>query len=118
LDGVVPRPYDLEYHGVWSIDVADLERAWTPRTRAVLIVTPNNPTGSFVSREELDGLARVCAAKGAAIIADEVFADYELDRGALSAAGVPLAIRQDALVFALGGLSKSVGLPQVKLGWI
>src|SRR5438477_4882107 len=43
LDGVVPRPYDLEYHGVWSIDVAALERSWTPRTRAVLIVTPNNP---------------------------------------------------------------------------
>ena len=117
LDGVVPRPYDLEYHGVWSIDVASLERSWDARTRAVLIVTPNNPTGSFVSRHELDRLAGVCAGRGAAIIADEVFADYELDRGVASTAGAALT-RQDALVFALGGLSKSVGLPQVKLGWI
>ena len=117
LDGVVPRPYDLEYHGVWSIDVAGLERSWTPRTRAVLIVTPNNPTGSFVSRDELDRLARLCATQGAAIVADEVFADYELDRGVAKTAGAALT-RQDALVFALGGLSKSVGLPQVKLGWI
>ena len=117
LDGVVPRPYDLEYHGVWAIDVASLERAWTSRTRAVLIVTPNNPTGSFVSCDELERLAGVCAAHGAAIIADEVFADYELDRGIARTAASPLT-RQDVLVFALGGLSKSVGLPQVKLGWI
>ena len=61
LELVVPRSYDLEYHGVWSIDFDSLERAWTTRTRAVLIVSPNNPTGSFVKRDELDRLAAMCA---------------------------------------------------------
>jgi alanine-synthesizing transaminase len=117
LDLVVPRGYDLEYHGAWSIDFASLERAWTGRTRAVLVVSPNNPTGSFIKPEECDRLAAMCAARGAAIIADEVFADYELEAGAASAAGRGVG-RHDALSFSLGGLSKSVGLPQVKLGWI
>src|SRR5471032_3016636 len=81
LDLVVPRAYDLEYHGAWSVDFASLERAWTPRTRAVLVFSENNPTGSFLKQEECDRLAAMCAARGAAIIADEVFADYELTPG-------------------------------------
>jgi alanine-synthesizing transaminase len=117
LDLVGTRPYDLDIHGGWSIDFASLERALTPRTRAVLIVSPNNPTGSFVSAAELDRLASICAPRGIAIVADEVFADYELTPGAASRAG-RAAARRDALTFALGGLSKSAGLPQVKLGWM
>jgi alanine-synthesizing transaminase len=117
LDLVVPRPYDLDVHGSWSIDFSSVERALTPRTRAVLVVSPNNPTGSFVSGPELDRLAAVCAPRDIAIIADEVFADYELEPGASRRAG-RAAARRDILSFALGGLSKSVGLPQVKLGWI
>ncbi|MEP7309980.1 MAG: pyridoxal phosphate-dependent aminotransferase [Acidobacteriota bacterium] len=117
LDGVVARPYDLEYNGVWSIDFPSVERALGPRTRAILIVNPNNPTGSFSSQDELDRLAACCARLDLALIADEVFADYELEPGA--AGGVaPVLSREDVLVFALGGLSKSIGLPQVKLGWI
>ena len=117
LDAVVARPYDLDFHGVWALDGASLERAASPRTRAVLTVSPNNPTGSFVKPDELDRMADLCARRGAAIISDEVFADYELSEGAASAAGQVLA-RDDVLVFSLGGLSKSVGLPQLKLGWI
>jgi aspartate/methionine/tyrosine aminotransferase len=117
LDLLVSRPYDLDIHGDWSIDFASLEDAITPRTRAVLIVSPNNPTGSFVSADELDRLATICAPRGIAIIADEVFADYELEAGAASRAG-RAAPRRDVLSFALGGLSKSIGLPQAKLGWI
>ena len=117
LDVVAAHPYDLEYHGVWSIDIASVERAITPRTRALLLVTPNNPTGSFVTPDELDRLAALCAPKDIAIIADEVFADYELEPGAATAAG-RAAARRDVLTFSLGGLSKSAGLPQVKLGWI
>jgi alanine-synthesizing transaminase len=117
LELVVPRSYDVEYQGSWSIDFDSLERAWTSRTRAVLVVSPNNPTGSYVKRDELDRLAALCRDRGAAIIADEVFADYELDPGAAAAAGRPVA-REDVLTFSLGGLSKSIGLPQVKLGWI
>ena len=117
LDLVVSRPYDLDLHGGWAIEFDSLERAITPRTRAVLVVSPNNPTGSFISAEELDRLAAICAARGIAIIVDEVFADYELEPGAGAKAG-RAAARGDVLSFALGGLSKSVGLPQVKLGWI
>jgi len=117
LDLVVTRDYDLDVHSSWSIDFASLERAITPRTRAVLVVNPNNPTGSFISRDELDRLAAICAPRDIAIIADEVFADYELEPGAASRAG-RVSTRTDVLSFALGGLSKSVGLPQVKLGWM
>ena len=119
LDNVAARPYRLEYHGRWSIDRQDLERALTPRTRAVLVVSPNNPTGARLGDDDRDWLVEVCQARGLAVIADEVFADYPLragrseDRPLQSVAG-----ESRALTFSLGGLSKSAGLPQVKLGWI
>ena len=117
LDGLAARPYDLEYHGIWSIDVASVERAVGPRTRALLVVNPNNPTGSFVSRVELERLAAICGPRGIALIVDEVFADYELEPDGAADRARVLA-RDDVLVFGLGGLSKSIGLPQLKLGWI
>jgi aspartate/methionine/tyrosine aminotransferase len=117
LDGLVARPYDLEYTGSWSIDFTSLDRAFCRRSRALLLVSPNNPTGSFVSQQELDRVARMCAPRQVAIIADEVFADYELQQPATRDKAAMLT-RDDVLVFALGGFSKSIGLPQVKLGWI
>jgi alanine-synthesizing transaminase len=120
LEAVVTRPFDLEYHGSWAIDFASVEHALTDRTRAILLVCPNNPTGSFVTPDELDRLGGICRRRDAAsvaVIADEVFADYELEPGAARAAG-RVSSRHDVLSFALGGLSKSIGLPQVKLGWI
>jgi aspartate/methionine/tyrosine aminotransferase len=117
LDCLIARPYDLEYHGEWSIDFDSVDRALGPRTRALLVVNPNNPTGSFASQDELDRLAASCARLGVALIADEVFADYELEPGAARRAA-PVLTRDEVLVFGLGGLSKSIGLPQVKLGWI
>jgi alanine-synthesizing transaminase len=117
LDLVTPQPYDLDAHSHWAIDFASVERALNARTRAVLLVSPNNPTGSFVTPADLDRLAALCAPLGVAIIADEVFADYELTPGAASRAG-RAAARGGALTFSLGGLSKSIGLPQVKLGWM
>jgi alanine-synthesizing transaminase len=114
LDVVQAVPYDLEYHGRWAIDFERIENAPT-RTRAVLVVSPNNPTGSFVSAAELERLATLCVDRGWALIADEVFADYALDA---EDPLTDLAGRTDALTFTLGGASKSLGLPQVKLGWI
>jgi alanine-synthesizing transaminase len=116
LDGVNMRTYDLEYDGGWAVDFASIERLIGARTRAVLVVNPNNPTGSYLSPDELKRLASLCAAREMALIADEVFADYEL--GGAAAPGKALQSCDDGLVFSLGGLSKSVGLPQVKLGWI
>jgi alanine-synthesizing transaminase len=117
LDGLSERPYNLEYHGVWSIEMTSVEHALTPRTRALLVVNPNNPTGSFVKRDEVARLVQLCAERRIALIADEVFADYELEPEAASNGGRVME-QEEALAFSLGGLSKSVGLPQVKLGWI
>jgi alanine-synthesizing transaminase len=117
FDAVTARSYDLEYHGRWQIDLESVERALTARTRAILIVSPNNPTGSFVKQDELQRLAELASPRGMALIADEVFADYVLDADAAGSAARTIE-RKDLLTFGLGGLSKSVGLPQLKLAWI
>jgi alanine-synthesizing transaminase len=117
LEMLIARPYDIEYHGKWFVDFASVEDALGPRTRAVLIVHPNNPTGSLISEDELERFATLCAPRGISIIVDEVFLDYELEPDSGTRA-VRALTRQDVLSFSLGGLSKTVGLPQVKLGWI
>ncbi len=114
LDGVDTDSYLLEFHGRWSIDEDSLRDAISPRTRAVLAVSPNNPTGSLLDTRDLDVLRAACVEHGLALIGDEVFADYALD-DAGAAPGV-LSVNE-VLAFSLGGLSKSVGLPQLKLGW-
>jgi aspartate/methionine/tyrosine aminotransferase len=113
LDGLRCIPYRLEYHARWAIDFESMSAAWDPGVRGVLAVSPNNPTGSIATDEELQRLAAECAQRGAALILDEVFADYPIDPRAESA-----CISFECLTFRLGGLSKSVGLPQLKLGWI
>jgi len=115
LEGVDARPYALDYHGVWSIDRESLEQAIDPGARAVLVVSPNNPTGSMLRADDREWLAGVCARRHLAIISDEVFADYPL---APRADASSFAGESCALTFVLGGLSKSAGLPQVKLGWL
>ena len=115
LDGVVQRRYPLEYHGAWTVDFDGLDRAWTADTRAVLAVSPNNPTGSIVRDADADELTSRCAEQHAALIVDEVFCDYPLSRPF----DEPRAFVTPAcLLCRLGGLSKSIGLPQVKLGWM
>jgi aspartate/methionine/tyrosine aminotransferase len=88
------------------------------RTRAIVLVSPNNPTGSFVTRRELDELTSLCRRRGWAMIIDEVFADYPLGAVAPEPPLTDVAAQVGVLAFSLGGLSKSVGLPQLKLGWI
>lgn len=116
LDGVAAEPYRLHYDGRWWVDAASLAEAWSSQVRAVLAVSPNNPTGSVLSPGELRELDSRCAAAHAALIVDEVFADYPLAHDDVAAnAGIA---RPASLTFRLGGLSKSAALPQVKLGWI
>jgi hypothetical protein len=115
LEAVESVPYALEYHGSWRIDVPSLRRALTGRTRALLVVSPNNPTGSYLHRDDLRTLVEVCREHDLALIGDEVFFDYALD-GAEDA--VSVLDQDEVLTCALGGLSKSCGLPQAKLGWI
>jgi aspartate/methionine/tyrosine aminotransferase len=104
------------YHDGWSIDIDALTGALTERTRAIVLVNPNNPTGSFVKRGELETLVELCAERGIALISDEVFADYPLGPNAECVSS--LAGIEGALTFCLSGLSKIAGMPQMKLGWI
>jgi aspartate/methionine/tyrosine aminotransferase len=114
LDGVRALSYRLEYEGRWAVDFDTLDSGWTDTVRAVLAVSPNNPTGSVLTDVESEELGRRCAERDAALIIDEVFADYPLERREAAAQHR----RPDCLTLRLGGLSKSAGLPQVKLGWI
>ncbi|HXG57230.1 MAG TPA: pyridoxal phosphate-dependent aminotransferase [Vicinamibacterales bacterium] len=132
LDAVRASPYRLEYHGRWLIDEDSVDAAWTDRVRAVLAVSPNNPTGSRLSSAELEMVTTRCAEREAALIIDEVFRDYPLSTpdpfstpdlkvGPTVTPDLkvgPTGMHAGALAFRLGGLSKSAGLPQVKLGWI
>jgi aspartate/methionine/tyrosine aminotransferase len=116
LESVRIVQYPLAYHGRWEMDFDALARAVTERTRAVVIVNPNNPTGSFLQREELKRLVEVCSRKNLPIISDEVFSDYGFGQDAQRVE--TLADVEGIPVFCLGGLSKAAGLPQLKLGWI
>jgi alanine-synthesizing transaminase len=115
LEGVTTAPYHLTYHGRWDVDLHSLEQgAALERIKAVLAVSPNNPTGSFLSARDAAGLVESCRQHGWALIVDEVFADYPVD---VIEPLTDIAARADVLTFSLGGASKSIGLPQVKLGW-
>lgn len=116
LESVRIVQYPLVYHGSWSVDLEALERGISARTRAVVVVNPNNPTGSFLKKHELARLSEICAERQLPIISDEVFADYAFrpDPERVET----LAVSGGALTFSLSGLSKVSGLPQMKLGWI
>lgn len=106
--------YSLLYDHSWQIDFHSLERALTPRSRAIAVVHPNNPTGHFAAANEISKLNEVCSSRGIALIADEVFLDFALD-------GPPrqsFAATASALRFTLSGISKISGLPQMKAAWI
>jgi alanine-synthesizing transaminase len=122
LEGLVPRPYRLAFDGHWHVDFASLDLS---DAAAIVVVSPNNPTGSYLSVHDCDRLASLAAERGLAIIADEVFSDFPTDPAPASAFAPAsdqvrvLAGREvPALCFSLGGLSKASGLPQMKVGWI
>ena len=116
LESVRAVPYRLAYDGAWHVDVASARDAVTARTRAIVTVSPNNPTGSYLKRTELAALA----ALGLPLVSDEVFARYPLRHDATRARSALEANEASGapLVFALGGLSKLAALPQVKLAWM
>ena len=120
LNDVRLVPYELVYDHGWQIDFTSLQSSILhanssgSRCRAVLVVHPNNPTGSYAKRNEIDELHRICAAGEIAIIADEVFLDYSLGDEARSS----FSEETEALTFTLSGLSKISALPQMKVAWI
>jgi alanine-synthesizing transaminase len=107
-------PYPLIYDHGWQIDLHSLEKAITARTQAMVVVHPNNPTGSYVKREERRELNAICRSRKLALIVDEVFLDYGLDRQK----HVSFAANAEVLTFTLSGVSKVSALPQMKVAWI
>lgn len=119
LEDVRLVPYSLVREENFRIDLPALERAITERTRAILLVHPNNPTGTFVRTAEAEALERLAREHGLALIVDEVFGDYSFRTVQPLEGELPtFAGRGNAMTFVLSGLSKVVALPQVKLGWI
>jgi alanine-synthesizing transaminase len=132
LDDVVLREYSLLYdpnaddttHG-WAVDLHDLEAAIGPRTRAIVVVHPNNPTGNFVSAGEHAAIEALCAERGLALVVDEVFLDYAIgDAQPRSFASGSTGLGSGSpgipkcLTFVLSGISKVCALPQMKVSWI
>jgi alanine-synthesizing transaminase len=115
LESVSVASYTLAYDGEWHLDLAALRAAVSPRTRALVVVNPNNPTGVFLKNEERRALEELCAERSLALVSDEVFADFAFALDPRRAGSV--AHDGPALAFALGGLSKSCALPQLKLAW-
>lgn len=107
-------PYPLLYDHGWQMDLNALEASLTTRCRAVVVIHPNNPTGSFVTAAEAHALTRLCATRNLALVADEVFLDFAYDGQVQSS----FSQHQEALTFTLSGLSKLCGLPQLKVAWI
>jgi alanine-synthesizing transaminase len=116
LDAVRVVQYPLVYHSAWSIDFDALAGSITPRSRAIVLVNPNNPTGSFLKQSELGPLITLAREHNLALISDEVFSDYALHPDPRFVHS--LTEVTDVLTFCLSGLSKVAGLPQLKLGWI
>jgi alanine-synthesizing transaminase len=114
LQDVKLVPYPLIYDHGWQMDFPSLQEVVTERTCGVVVVHPNNPTGSYVHPHEQDSLNRFCREHGLAVIADEVFLDYAHDRATQQS----FAANQDVLTFTLSGVSKISALPQMKVAWI
>jgi len=112
MESIAVRQYPLRYDGVWHIDFPALASAVTPRTRAIIVVNPNNPTGSYLKRAEWERLQTV----GLPILSDEVFSDFSFSPDPERI--TTLAAQNSVLTFSMSGLSKIAGLPQMKLGWI
>ena len=116
INDVNIRHYQLRYDDEWHIDFHSLRSSISEKTKAILVIHPNNPTGSYIKKDEYNSLKEVALANNLVIISDEVFSDYsfyEDDRRVKSFAG-----KDSILTFTLNGISKMLGLPQMKLGWI
>ncbi len=118
LEGLRAIPVPTYFQDRWHLDGEALEAAVSERTRAIVVVNPNNPTGQFLARHEWSMLTSLCARRGLALLVDEVFADYALEPPTDHLPSALLDAAPPCPVFLLSGLSKVAALPQLKLGWI
>lgn len=117
INDVVAVNYTLIYEDErWKIDLDELQRQISSNTKAVLIVNPNNPTGSLIHRDEYEQLISLCQKYHLALICDEVFIDYPLSPKSFDVASIVEEKR--VLTFVINGLSKTLALPQMKLSWM
>lgn len=114
IQDVTTVRYPLIYDYGWQIDFRALQRAITPRTRGIIVVNPNNPTGHFCKADDMDRLNQLCLERELALIADEVFLDFSVGEDLLPS----FASNNKALTFTMSGLSKISGLPQMKVAWL
>ena len=115
-EAVKTSPYRLVHDGGWFIDLDSVRSAISARTKAIVVVSPNNPTGSFLKTRELNALIEVAARCELTLISDEVFMTYPA--GLADDRVRSLIGHNEALSFSLNGLSKAAGMPQMKLGWM
>ena len=115
LNDLKIRTYPLVYQKRWRLVTQTFKEQIDPAVKAMVLVNPNNPTGSFIQPDELIAINQICRQASMAIISDEVFGDYVLGDGKDQ---VSLINNPDVLTFVFGGLSKALGLPQMKLSWI
>jgi alanine-synthesizing transaminase len=118
MESVEIQYYDLNYSndGFWKIDFDSLKSCLTNKSKAIICINPNNPTGNYIKKDELNELISICRTYNLALICDEVFMDYEIEvdkKDIFSFSG-----KKDVLTFTLNGLSKICALPQLKLSWI
>ncbi len=127
INDVELQPYNLIYNDGWETDFESIERTISHRTKGIILVNPNNPTGSFIKKKEYQRLIHICREHHLVIISDEVFSDYAFDHASSSGRDVTCYvstmikegdIEDGILSFTLNGISKMLGLPQMKLGWI
>lgn len=112
------RPFRLVYDHGWQMDFGALTKAISSRTRAIILVHPNNPTGHFVSESEAERLQKLCLEREIALVVDEVFLDYKISVAGSRPKHGSFVFDARALTFVVSGLSKIAGLPQMKIGWI
>ena len=118
IDDVKLRPFRLVYDHGWQIDFSALTKAMSSRTRAIILVHPNNPTGHFVSENEAEQLRELCLEREIALVVDEVFFDYKISAADTGRKHGSFVFDARALTFVASGLSKIAALPQMKVGWI
>jgi len=115
LNDIQLNYYSLTYDGQWQIDWPDFKNTIGQKTKAIVLVNPNNPTGNFLKKDDISKLNEICQQKNIVLICDEVFWDFAFDQ---TKEYESLVNNEQVLTFTLGGLSKTLGLPQMKLSWI
>ncbi len=113
LHDIALQPYRLNYDGEWHVDLDSFRTAITPQTRAIILLHPNNPTGSFIGSHERETINEFAASRKLPLIVDEVFHFYSFDNNAPAS----FTSNREVLTFTLNGISKLFGLPQMKLAW-